>query len=396
MEDDVGVTKTRKSQKFAWSAALDQILKEGSKRGRNGSRVAVRKVLNAVPDLTRNEVLNRIRKLKNPTERRKYERAQWTPELDEILRKGYAQGWSGKRAAGNEILKRRPDWPRHVIGRRAVKLGLRQKIGDSHGRTRPSLWSESEDRALLDRAGYDLVDVIGEVLNRSENAVRCKLARLGERSKVSDGYTRRALAGFLHVGFRVVERWIVLGWLKVRDPRISRTSMEDFAKNHAPQLRLAIEVPQNLPPEKGKTRAGYSLAKVAKRFEVDSETVQEWIMRGWLKFCDPHITERSFEEFCKKHGSEINFDLLGRDARVWLIESMGLVKAPNKADGRGELLPVRKQALRVRTCEACHKPFHGNVYFRHIKTCPNLTSSPSPGSDELFDPLPHRVNVEPT
>ncbi len=54
MEDDVGVTKTRKSQKFAWSAALDQILKEGSKRGRNGSRVAVRKVLNAVPDLTRN------------------------------------------------------------------------------------------------------------------------------------------------------------------------------------------------------------------------------------------------------------------------------------------------------------------------------------------------------
>jgi len=172
--------------------------------------------------------------------------------------------------------------------------------------------------------------------------------------------------------------------------------VEDFAKNHAPQLRLAIEVPQNLPPERGKARAGYSLAKVAKRFEVDSETVQEWTMRGWLKLCDPHITERSFEEFCKKHGSEINFDLLGRDARVWLIESMGLVKAPNKVDGRGELLPVRKQALRVRTCEACHKPFHGNVYFRHIKTCPNLTSSPSPGSDELFDPLPHRVNVEPT
>jgi len=167
--------------------------------------------------------------------------------------------------------------------------------------------------------------------------------------------------------------------------------VEDFAKNHARQLRLAIEVPQNLPPERGKARAGYSLTKVAKRFEVDSETVQEWITRGWLKLCDPHITERSFEEFCKKHGSEINFDLLGRDTRVWLIESMGLVKAPNKVDGRGELLPVRKEALRVRTCEGCHEPFHGNVYFRHIKTCPDLTSSPSPRSDELFGPLPKRA-----
>jgi len=170
--------------------------------------------------------------------------------------------------------------------------------------------------------------------------------------------------------------------------------VEDFAKNHAPQLRLAIEVPQNLPPERGKTRAGYSLAKVAKRFEVDSETVQEWIMRGWLKFCDPHITERSFEEFCKKHGSEINFDLLGRDARVWLIESMGLVKAPNKADGRGELLPVRKQALRVRTCEACHKPSTATCIFGISKPARTLPQAHVRGSDELFDPLPHRVNVD--
>jgi len=172
--------------------------------------------------------------------------------------------------------------------------------------------------------------------------------------------------------------------------------MEDFAMNHAPQLRLPIQVPQNLPPEGRKARAGYTLAKVAKQFEVNSETVQEWILRGWLKFCDSHITERSFEDFCRRHGSEINFDLLGKDARIWLVESMGLVKAPNHGDGRGELLPVRKQALKVRNCEGCHKPFHGNVYFRHIKTCPNLTSSPSPGSGELFGRLPQRVNVKPT
>lgn len=383
MEDDVDVTKTRETTRFVWSAALDQILKEGSKRGRNGSRVAVRKVLNAVPSLTRTDVLNRIRKLKDPNGRRKYQRAQWTPNLDDILRKGYAAGWSGKRAAGNEIVKQHPDWPRHVIWRRAAKLGLRGKSEGTNDHAKCSRWSESDDRALLDRAGYDLVYVIGEVLNRSENAIRGKLSRLGERSRVSDGFTRRALAGFLHVGYRAVQRWIVLGWLKVRDPRISRYSIEDFARNHAPQLRLPIQIPGDSPSEGKRAKAGYSLAKVAKRFDVNSETVQDWVMRGWLKFCDPHITERSFEEFCRRHGSEINCDLLGKDARIWLVESMGLVQAPDTHDGRDALLPVRKQAFKVRTCEGCHKQFRGNVYFRHLKTCPDLASTSGQAVDEF-------------
>ncbi len=362
------------SFRFFSPEQVDQVLCDGAKRGRAGSHAAIERILKLEPGVERAELWKRIRQIKYPSRAVRCLRSVWSAEDDQTLSRGYERGWSGKQEAVRELLMRHPDWRPHVIWRRAAKLGMTKVNTKSCQSAKALPWSDNDDRTLLDHAGYDRADVIGELLNRSANAVRCRLSRLGERSKVSDGYTRSALAGFLHVGYRVVQRWIVLGWLKVRDPRISRASVEDFAKNHARQLRLAIEVPQNLPPERGKARAGYSLTKVAKRFEVDSETVQEWITRGWLKLCDPHITERSFEEFCKKHGSEINFDLLGRDTRVWLIESMGLVKAPNKVDGRGELLPARKEALRVRTCEGCHEPFHGNVYFRHIKTCPNRTN----------------------
>ena len=114
---------------------------------------------------------------------------------------------------------------------------------------------------------------------------------------------------FLHVSPRVVLRWIMLGWLKVRDSRISIPSFEAFSMTHAPQLTLGE--PRFLALGGSNSRAGYTWAKVAKHFRAGPETVQDWISRGWLKFCDAHITERSFEDFCRKHGSEINYDLQG-------------------------------------------------------------------------------------
>lgn len=369
MADRWETTTGSYSFRFFSSEQVDQILCDGAKRGRAGSHAAIERILKLEPEVKRAELWRRIRQLKYPSRATGCRRSAWSAEDDRILTTGYEKGWSGKQATVRELLKRHPDWRPHVIWRRAAKLGLTAGIAKSRQGGRALRWSDNDDRTLLDHAGYDRVDVIGELLNRSANAVRCRLSRLRESGRVSDGYTRKGLANFLHVSPRVVLRWIMLGWLKVRDSRISMPSLETFSMTHAPQLTLGE--PRFLALGSSNSRAGYTWAKVAKHFRASPETVQDWISRGWLKFCDPHITERSFEEFCRKHGSEINYELLGKDTQVWLVESMGLVRAQRNGEG-GEVRSACKQALKIRNCEGCRRPIRGNAFFRHIRSCPQL------------------------
>ena len=393
MADRWGTTTDSYSFRFFSSEQVDLILRDGAKRGRAGSHAAIERILKVEPEVNRAELWRRIRHLKYPSRVTRCRRSVWSVEDDQILSRGYEKGWSGKQEAVRELLKRHPDWRPHVIWRRAAKFGLTAGIAKSGQSAKALPWSDNEDRTLLDHAGYDRVDVIGTLLDRSANAVRCRLSRLRESGKVSDGYTRKALANFLHVSPRVVLRWIMLGWLKVRDSRISIPSLETFSKTHAPQLTL--EEPRFLPLGSSNSRAGYTWAKVAKHFRASPETVQDWISRGWLKFCDPHITERSFEDFCRKHGSEINYDLLGKDTQVWLVESMGLVRAQKNGEC-GEMRAVCKQALKIRNCEGCRRPIRGNAFFRHIRRCPKLASRPNPRNGEDFSSISASMRTEPT
>jgi hypothetical protein len=109
----------------------------------------------------------------------------------------------------------------------------------------------------------------------------------------------------------------------------------------------------------------YTWKRVADLLGVPIAQVQDWICAGLLKVVDPFVTERSFQEFCKNYGNEINLALIDPATAKWLIEEYR-VPAPvanNRAVGR-----ARKHALVVRTCR-CGRKIAGNVYFKHVNSC---------------------------
>ena len=49
----------------------------------------------------------------------------------------------------------------------------------------------------------------------------------------------------------------------------------------------------------------YSWERTANLLGVPVAQVQVWISAGQLRVLDAFVTDRAFEEFCKKHGEEI-------------------------------------------------------------------------------------------
>jgi hypothetical protein len=52
--------------------------------------------------------------------------------------------------------------------------------------------------------------------------------------------------------------------------------------------------------------------------------VQSLISSGQLKVADAFVTDRSFEEFSKKHGDQINVALLDQATARWLVSEYGV------------------------------------------------------------------------
>ena len=113
-----------RSFRFFTPEQVDQILRDGAKQGRAGSHAAIERILKHEHGLERAELWRRIRELKHPAAPSRFRRTVWSPEDDELLRKGYEEGWAGKQRAVRELLKRHPEWRPHIVWRRAAKLGL--------------------------------------------------------------------------------------------------------------------------------------------------------------------------------------------------------------------------------------------------------------------------------
>jgi hypothetical protein len=397
-------TTDNHSFRFFTPEQIDQILREGAARGRVGSHAAIERILKHEPGLERAKLWQRIRQLKHPPRGVPFRRAVWSLDDDRLLRKGYEREWAGKQEAVRELLKRHPDWRPHVIWKRAAKLGLVQKRlrrGQEHSRQR---WSDHDDRVLLNLTGYKDVTVIGKMLRRSPNAVRSRLRVLGKSSRAhKEGYARRALAEELHLGSRTIQRLIVEGLLEVRDPRITRESLDDLRKSS----RL-LSLPANkargeagLTPGSGGetdnrqsakdsppgpndrptmpvklTRAKRVWAEVAAALNVSVEKIEKLIARGVLKLYDPRITEKSLRNFCRRNGSLINYDLLSRETRDWLQSSMDFVLNSGETVARRSEA-YRKQARVTRRCGRCGRDIRGNVFFRHIKECGRAKPQPA-------------------
>jgi len=246
-------------------------------------------------------------------------------------------------------------------------------------------------------AGYKTAKFIAKVLHRSESAVRYRLAVLGNSSRVHlEGYARRTLAQELHLGSRTIQRLVVQGFLEVRDPRITRKSLEDVCKtgrltasphDQLPDAKESAAIPREEGPATTPStnsipvapvghskpprscRAKRIWADVARQLNVDASVIEQLIFRGVLKLYDPRVTEKSLTKFCGRYGALIKSDFLDAETRDWLAGSMDLAPAAGKVMAQG-MEAFRKHARVVRTCERCGRVIRGNVFFRHNKRCP--------------------------
>src|SRR5208337_261140 len=166
--------------------AIDQLLVAGIKLGPARKHEAINKILQLVPGWTRGDCWRRIRQLRRTSELAGFAE---TPLRDEV-----------EKSAGVAAVRRAPSRP----------------------------WTPADDDKLLNWAGYEPVKKIAQRLGRSARAVRFRLGALGISARVTDGWSLRALRKMLHVSPARLRYLIGNGMLRVRDPRVSTSSLAVF------------------------------------------------------------------------------------------------------------------------------------------------------------------------
>jgi len=299
--------------------------------------------------------------------------------IDRLLTEGIRIGSASKHRAINRVLRDFPEFTRGDCWQRIRYLRKKSEVADLEVRQRqaeslPSKagagqrpvarpWAESDDEKLLNLVGYEPVDKIAQRLSRSVRAVRFRLCALGMSAKVTDGWSLRALRKLLRVSPDRLRQLIGSGRLRVRDPRITASSLAEFCRRNSTFITSTAR--ERVEAATANKRQAYPWSRAADLLGADLRQLQSWISASQLKVMDTFITDRSFEEFCRKHGSEINLALMDAATAKWLIEEY---QVPAPASGRQVVTRAQKHALKVRTC-LCGRKIAGNVYFRHAKTC---------------------------
>jgi hypothetical protein len=145
--------------------------------------------------------------------------------------------------------------------------------------------------------------------------------------------------------------------LRVRDPRITGNSLtqlyekkfppEDNSHGHGPRTGITEQ-------------RVYSWKRAAKLLGVAHDDIRRPIAEGELRLLDTFVTDRAFEDFCRKHGDESNLSLMDTATRKWLMVEYGVPEeASSKSTPRAQ-----KRALILRECR-CGRKIASNVYFRH-------------------------------
>jgi hypothetical protein len=317
-------------------AAIDRLLLAALKDGPHAIRRAIKLIVKKFSQLRRGDCWRRLRQLRR------------SPEL------------ASPAAAGDAGSAATP--PKRPPVRR--------------GPCRP--WTAEDDERLLNWAGYEPVKKIAQRLARSETAVRFRMGALGLSARVKDGYSLRSLRELLRVSPKRIRCLIGSGLLRVRDPRITAAAFAAYFERQQPLLDKAAG--ERFAAAQEKNEEGYSWERAASILGVDMERIHELLGAGTLKVLDPFVTERQFEEFCTKHGSEINLSLLDPETAQWLREGYGIKKPVNTAR---KLSRAQKHAVQVHLCR-CGREIAGNAYFRHVKTCPEaggaISRRSSPGT----------------
>ena len=263
---------------------------------------------------------------------------RFLPAIDRVLVAGLRLGPAGKREAINRVLRLVPEWKRGDCWRRIRQLRRMSdvarleanpkaqttaaknphKVGPRH---RSSPWTSEDDDRLLNWAGYEPVNKIAQRLGRSVRAVRFRLSALGMSARVSDGWSQRELRKLLRVSPARLRHFIGNGMLRVRDSRLTTGSILTLCQDHGWSLNhSAFE----------KITAAFSKLdacpwdRSAELLGITVGQLQALISQGKLKVRDPFVTERSFEEFCRKHGDQINLTLMDPATAKWLTDEYGV------------------------------------------------------------------------
>lgn len=352
-----------------WLPEIDQILLVGMKHGPPGIRAATNKVIALRAGLTRADCWKRLRFLRERSNGNHPAPRTWPAEIKDLLRRGYEHGGQKKRQAIKAIRELYPGLPSHTVSRFARRQGWMQRAAAGHER-RP--WTEQEERKLWELAGYEPAARIGERLGRSEGSVRCRLKMLGLSVRVKDGWSLRGLQQLLHVGPSRLRRYIVAGSLRVRDPRVSARSLAALCEK---RLSAAAPSAGDVEAQRRKLfpgRDAYSWGSAARILGVGSEQVRAWIAKGDLKIADGFVTERAFQDFCHKCGTQLHGVLLDNEVREWLAQGYTL-RLPAGEDIRS-VPRSERHALIIRRCPQCQKQMRGNVFFKHRKICKGIAS----------------------
>lgn len=355
-----------------WLPEIDQILLVGMKHGPPGIREATNKVIELRSGLTRADCWKRLRFLRENRNGNHPAPRDWPTEIKELLREGYQEGGVKKRQAIKAVRELYPGLPSHSPSRFARRQGWLSKTVAKRS-ARP--WTEHEERKLWELAGYEPAARIGERLGRSEGAVRFRLKSLGLSVKVKDGWSFRALQAMLHVGPSKLRRFIADGSLRVRDPRLSTSSIAALWER---RIGGTVPPPDNSVVEAMRRRLqkgpkAYSWGSAAKFLGENVEEVRVWIAKGELKIVDGFVTERAFQDFCKAGAAQLNSNLLGEEVLDWLAEGYALRMPGEKS--LTSVPPTEKHALVTRRCPTCRRKMRGNIFFRHIKNCKGPFSS---------------------
>jgi hypothetical protein len=299
------------------------------------------------------------------------------PAIDQLLIAGIKLGPNKKHEAINKILKLVPEWKRGDCWRRIRQLRRTPALATartgqvvdkasngSSPRAVSRSWLPEDDATLLDWAGYEPVSRIAERLNRSERAVRFRLGALGMSARVTDGWSQRALRKLLRMSRTRLRQLVASGILRVRDPRITGASLASYFAKGRSVDSSSISPNATFP---GLPDGPCSWKRAAKVLNVEAVDVQRLISIGHLKLVDTFVTDRAFEEFCRKHGSAINMALIEPSTKKWLITDYGV---PDPVQ-ENKVARAQKHALIVRACK-CGRKIAGNVFFRHVRHCCSL------------------------
>ncbi len=106
---------------------------------------------------------------------------------------------------------------------------------------------------------------------------------------------------------------------------------------------------------------------------VSSQRVGDryYVPRTLTVVADPFVTDRAFEDFCKKYGHELKASLIDPPIAKWLVEEYGASELATRA---GIVSRAQKHALVVRACH-CGRKIAGNAYFRHLRSCQSMAEA---------------------